>query len=207
MKKKESNGPIISAVLGATFFAIPFLLNVPMLPSIGIAAAAYGAGNLLFSGNKEEITIGEENESLSFDDKLRKARDQINQLYVIKTKIEDKELVDNIDEIRSTAVKIVDAVEKNPTKMDKLNTFFNYYLPVTLRIVNQYDEIENQRLNTEESEKMMRHTKNIIKKLNEEFKNDLGKLFESEIIDTEAEVKVLEKMLNSEGFDDIKIKK
>ncbi len=54
---------------------------------------------------------------------------------------------------------------------------------------------------------MMNNTKSIIAKIKESFKNDLSRLYESEIIDTEAEIKVFERMLNSEGFDNIKIKK
>ena len=162
----------------------------------------------MFSSNKkDEIVIGEEDESLSFDGKIKKARDQVNKLYVIKSKIEDEELVKDIDEVRSTSIKIIDAVEKNPNKMDKLNTFFNYYLPVVLKIIEKYDEIENQEIDTEESTTMMNNTKNIVKKVNIELKRELGTLFESEIIDTEAEVKVLENMLNSEGFGENKIKK
>ena len=88
-----------------------------------------------------------------------------------------------------------------------MNTFFDYYLPVTLRILNQYDEIENQNLDSEESLNMMKNTKSIIAKIKESFKTDLSRLYESEIIDTEAEIKVFERMLNSEGFDNIKIKK
>ncbi len=207
MKKKDLKGPAISAAIGATFFAVPFcFLNVALLPSIGIAAAAFGAGNLLFSGSDKEEVIGED-DSLSFDGKIKKARSQADKLYAMKSRVEDDELIANIDEIRNTAIKIIDAVEKNPGKMDKLSTFFNYYLPVMVKIIEKYDEIENQRLDSEDSEKLLNHTKNIVKKLNVEFKKELGKLFEREIIDAEAEVKVLEKMLNSEGFDEIKLKK
>ncbi len=206
MKKGDSKGPIISAIIGGTFFAVPYLLlSVPVLPSIGIAAVAFGAGNLLFSDNKNDELVVNENETL--EEKTRRAKNQINQIYVVMGKIEDKDLVNDINELRSTAVKIVEAVEKAPAKEDKLNTFFNYYLPVTLKILNQYDEIENQGLDTEESTNMMKNTKNIIAKIKESFKTDLSRLYESEIIDTEAEIKVFEKMLNSEGFDNIKIKK
>ena len=164
MKKSDSKGPIISAAIGATFFAVPYLfLSVPLLPSVGIAAVAFGAGNLMFSDDKKnEITI---NENETLEQKLKRAREDINQIYVVMGKIEDKELVSDINELRSTAIKIIEAVEKNPAKSDKLNTFFDYYLPVTLRILNQYDEIENQRLDTDESKNMMGNTKNIIAKI------------------------------------------
>lgn len=206
MKKNDSKGPIISAVIGGTFFAVPYLLlSVPILPSLGIAAVAFGAGNLLFSDDGKDEIIINENETLY--EKLKRARSQTNQIYAVMGKIEDQELANDINELRSTAIKIIEAVEKNPTKIEKLNTFFNYYLPVTLKILNQYDEIENQKLDTEDSKNMMKNTRNIIAKIKDSFKNDLSRLFESEIIDTEAEIKVFERMLNSEGFENIKIKK
>ena len=44
MSKKNTNKPIISALIGGAFFAVPYLaLNVSLLPSLGIAAIAYGA--------------------------------------------------------------------------------------------------------------------------------------------------------------------
>lgn len=205
MKDKDNKKPIISAAIGGTFFALPYLLlNIPVLPSIGIAAVAFGAGNLLLSDKNEDDEFDKE---LDFEGKVRKAKNQINDLYVIMNKLEDKELVDDVAEIRSTSLKIVEAAEKNPAKADKLDTFFRYYLPVTIKILNQYDEIEDNRLDSEESNNMMEHTKSTIKKIKSAFKKTLTSLYESEIIDTEAEMKVFEKMLDSEGFGDIKIKK
>lgn len=205
MKDKDNKKPIISAAIGGTFFALPYLLlNIPVLPSIGIAAVAFGAGNLLLSDKNQDDEFDKE---LDFEGKVRKAKNQINDLYVIMNKLEDKELVDDVSEIRTTSLKIVEAAEKNPAKADKLDTFFRYYLPVTIKILNQYDEIEDNRLDSEESNNMMEHTKSTIKKIKSAFKKTLTSLYESEIIDTEAEMKVFEKMLDSEGFGDIKIKK
>ena len=49
MKNKE----IVSAVLGSTFFAVPYLaLSVTLLPSLAIGCAAFGASELMLSGIK-----------------------------------------------------------------------------------------------------------------------------------------------------------
>ena len=49
MKNKE----VVSAVLGGTFFAIPYLaLSTPIFPSLLIGAAAFGAGELVFGDYK-----------------------------------------------------------------------------------------------------------------------------------------------------------
>ena len=56
----------------------------------------------------------------------------------------------------------------------------------------------------------MKSTKDIIEKINKSFKVQLSNLYQSDIIDTDAEIKVFESMLNSDGFsnlDDFNIKK
>ena len=64
MSKKNTNKPIISALIGGAFFAVPYLaLNVSLLPSLGIAAIAYGAGNLLLSDSQNKLETNNSNES------------------------------------------------------------------------------------------------------------------------------------------------
>lgn len=111
-------------------------------------------------------------------------------------------MVKDIKEINDTVNKIIYAIEKKPEKYKNIGNFFDYYLPVTIKILNRYDEIENQRLTTEESKKFMRSTERMIKKINEAFKKQLSNLYQSDIIDTDAEMKVFEAMLKSEGYDE-----
>ena len=116
-------------------------------------------------------------------------------------KIEDAPLRQNIRAVSETIGKIIDTIEKNPKKYNKMNNFFEYYLPVTLNILNRYDEIENQRLNSEESRKFMMQTKNMMEKINNAFKNQLANLYQSDIVDTDAEMKVFDSMLKADGYD------
>lgn len=82
-----------------------------------------------------------------------------------------------------------------------MNNFFGYYLPVTINILTKYDEIENQKLNTEDSKKFMESTQKMVKKINEAFKKQLSNLYQSDMIDTDAEMKVFDTMLKSDGYD------
>lgn len=182
---------------GGTFFAIPYLgLSVGILPSLAIGAAAFGAGELvLYKRDKEEV------KSLSLAETLRNARNKNKQIIGMINKIEDAELRKNIKDVSDTITKIIDTIEKNPKKQNKMYNFFEYYLPVTLNILKRYDEIENQRLSSEESKKFMEQTKNMIEKINIAFKNQLSNLYQSDIVDTDAEMKVFEGMLKADGYD------
>ena len=103
--------------------------------------------------------------------------------------------------IHVTVSKIIETVEKKPDSYKKMNNFFNYYLPVTINILTKYDEIENQKLNTEDSKKFMESTQKMVKKINEAFKKQLSNLYQSDMIDTDAEMKVFDTMLKSDGYD------
>ena len=137
------------------------------------------------------------------------AKNMNSQIEKIIPKIEDEELVNTAKEINETVKKIIDTVESKPEKYKKSNNFFKYYLPITVNILNKYDEIENQKLSTEESIKFMNSTKEMTIKINEAFKKQLSGLYQSEMIDTDAEMKVFESMLKSDGYnldDDFKMK-
>ena len=205
--KKEGNDEIfngiISAALGGVFFAVPYLvLDTSILLSLGIGAIAFGAGNLVFSnkGLKEKQTSTTDN----LYNVLNKAKSNNAQIYSIINKVENNDLRKNISELHETASKIIDTVSKKPEKLQKAKTFFEYYLPVTLKILTKYDDIENQELDDEEIKKFMKNTEDMISKIEKAFKAQLANLYQSDIIDTDAEIKVFGQMLNAEGFDDIK---
>lgn len=168
------------------------------MPSLIIGGAAYGAGELVFRSSKKMT----ENEKISFYDTLVEAKNKNMKIAKIATQIEDPELVKNIKEINETITKMIDTVEKNPKKYDKMNNFFNYYLPVTINILSKYDEIENQKLTSSDSKKFMESTKSMVKKINSAFKGQLSNLYQSDMIDTDAEMKVFESMLESEGYEE-----
>ena len=119
----------------------------------------------------------------------------------MQTKVEDTSLQIDVREIAETADKIIKAVDKDPSKFRKVKTFFDYYLPVTIKILKRYDDIENQRLVSEDSKKFMNQARNLISEVQKAYKKQLASMYQSEIVDTDAEMKVLDMMLKSEGLD------
>ena len=195
---------IYSAILGGAFFAVPYVaLGIELLPSLAISAAAYGAGTLIFKDrNKLDLSIDKKN----LYDILKEAKEETLQISNISKQIEDKEVVENIEQICDISNKIIDTLSKNPNKLGQARNFLNYYLPVTIKILTRYDEIENQRLNTTESKEFMESVKKMTEKIKNAFNEQLNNMYQTEMIDTDAEIKVFETMLKTEGFlDDINI--
>ena len=196
------NSSIISAIIGGTFFAVPYLaLSVSILPSLAIGACAFGAGELLLHGKKQE-ELNDNNRNMY--EVLNEAKNKNKQILEMERKVDSTELRNNIKEISETVNKMIITIEKKPEKFKKMSNFFDYYLPVTLNILRKYDEIENQRLSSEDGKKFMTQTEDMIRKINVAFKNQLSNLYQADMVDTDAEMKVFESMLKADGYDNTK---
>ncbi len=191
-------GYIYSAVLGGAFFAVPYLaLGINLIPSLAISAAAYGAGTLIF---KDRTKFDISNEHKNINEIIKEAKEMTSQINSISKQLEDKKLIENVNQICNTSNKIIDTLSKKPEKLGQARNFLNYYLPVTIKILSRYDEIENQKLNTKESEKFMKSVLDMTEKIKDAFNEQLNNMYQSEMIDTDAEIKVFEGMLKSDGF-------
>lgn len=189
---------IFSAILGGTFFAVPYLaLNVPVVASAVFAGAAYGAGLLIFQEKgKNKLTYHTDN----LYDILNEAKEKNAALDHLLKEIENKDLTKDVQEIYDISSKIIDTISKKPEKLEAASQFLNYYLPVTIKILTRYDEIENQKLNSKESEQFMDSIQTTVKKVKDVFHKQLSNLYQSDMIDTDAEIKVFESMLKTDGF-------
>lgn len=187
------NHDILSALTGGIFFAIPYLtLSVPVIPSLIIGASAFCAGELVFKKNEKEQT--------SQIDLIKKAKEEDRHILAMIKEINDEEVKQTLREIHKSVFKIIRTIETKPHKIAGTNKFFDYYLPVVIKIIDQYDNIENQELSSKESEKFFASTKKMLQESNEAFKEILNNLYQKDIIETNVEMKVLNSMLKSDGL-------
>ncbi len=147
-------------------------------------------------GKKVEQVV----EGINVKDVLNKARVQNKEIRDIRNQIEDPNLKLKIWEISNTVEKIIETVSKDNGKLKKSETFFDYYLPVTIKILKRYDEIENQRLNSKDSKKFMGEAQRLIDEVDSAFKKQLSSLYTKDIVDADAEIKVFDMMLKAEGL-------
>lgn len=197
IKYKEA----VSAVVGSAFFAIPYLtLSLPLLPSALIGTGAFIAGELLLSSDEKNQIPTE-----SVKKTLESAKDESKDIYNMRNKIEDEDLKKYIINISTSANKIISTIEKEPKKIRKIANFFDYYLPVTLSIIKRYDEIENQNLSSQEMKEFISSTKLMLKSADEAFNKILERLYQNDMINIDADMKVFNSMLKADGYDDEEI--
>ena len=197
IKYKEA----VSAVVGSVFFAIPYLaLSLPLLPSALIGTGAFIAGELLLSSDEKNQIPTETVKKI-----LDSAKDESKDIYNMRNKIEDEDLKKYIINISTSANKIISTIEKEPKKIRKIANFFDYYLPVTLSIIKRYDEIENQNLSSQEMKEFISSTKLMLKSADEAFNKILERLYQNDMINIDADMKVFNSMLKADGYDDEEI--
>lgn len=195
MKHKDT----ISALIGSAFFAIPYLaLSLPILPSVLIGTSAFVAGELVLTKNKK--TLKEENFNLY--KVLENAKKQNKRIIEAKSYIDNDEIKAYLTSINDSTSKIIKTIEKKPKKIKNIDNFFDYYLPITVKIINRYDEIENNNLSSKDSKKFMTSTINMLASIDKAFRNVLNNLYQKEIIDMDAEMKVFSSMLKADGFNE-----
>lgn len=195
MKHKDT----ISALIGSAFFAIPYLaLSLPILPSVLIGTSAFVAGELVLNKNKK--TLKEENFNLY--KVLENAKKQNKRIIEAKSYIDNDEIKAYLTSINDSTSKIIKTIEKTPKKIKNIDNFFDYYLPITVKIINRYDEIENNNLSSKDSKKFMTSTINMLASIDKAFRNILNNLYQKEIIDMDAEMKVFSSMLKADGFNE-----
>ena len=195
MKNKE----VISSVIGASFFAVGYLgLSVALLPAALMGAGAYVASELVINGAKKEIKKQEENNFKSKIEEAKKKNRHINEMVL---EIDSDEVRDYMKDINKTTARIINTIEKNNIDNKTSNKFLDYYLSVCVNIIDRYDEIENQELTSKDSKKFMDSSIKMIKETSYAFKKILDNLYEKDIYNNEAEMKVYNQMLKADGYD------
>jgi hypothetical protein len=118
----------------------------------------------------------------------------------LNDEIPDERISAQIDLIERLTAQIFDCVRKNPKKLSQIRQFLNYYLPTTIKLMEQYVTLQNQSLKTENITEGMQKIKDLLDKVIIAFQRQLDALFEADVVDITADIRVMEQMMASEGL-------
>ena len=91
-------------------------------------------------------------------------------------------------------------MNEHPEKEKQIQSFMNYYLPATLKLLNSYAELEKQPTAGENIVKSKERIEKTLERLVYAFDRQLNQLFESEAMDITTDIDVLEKMMAKDGL-------
>jgi hypothetical protein len=151
----------------------------------------------------EEIYDSEKEE---IESTIKIGRSYIEQIKNIRNDLYKEEIAVKLDTLGNIANQILSQVEKNPNKIQEVNKFINHYLPITIKLINSYKDINNQVVQGENIENAKNEIEKSIDLINSAFENLLDDLFEDVVLDVSTDISVLKTLFKQEGLveDDFK---
>ena len=132
-------------------------------------------------------------DSETFEAKLREIR-QLND------DISNDVVSERIDRIGALTASIFRVVREKPERADEVRKFMNYYLPTTLKLLKSYSLMEKQSYQGENIQASRKKIEDVLETLVHAFEQQQDKLFQSDALDVETDISVLETMMASDGL-------
>ena len=109
--------------------------------------------------------------------------------------IADEELSAKIDRLEEITARIFRAVEEDPKKQGRSDTFLNYYLPTTQKLLDSYAEFEAAGVEGENLRQAKARIESTMDLIIKGFEHQLDELYKADVLDVDSDIRVMETML------------
>ena len=110
-------------------------------------------------------------------------------------RIDDADLSAKIDRLEQVTGRIFRFIEANPASADKANTFLNYYLPTTQKLLDSYADFEEAGISGENLDKAKERIEQTMDSIIAGFEHQLDELYRETAMDIDSDIRVMETML------------
>ncbi|MCE9676845.1 5-bromo-4-chloroindolyl phosphate hydrolysis family protein [Paraclostridium bifermentans] len=141
-----------------------------------------------------------DSEKEKIESTIKIGRSYIEQIKNVRNDLCKEEIAVKLDKLGNIANQILSQVEKNPNKIQEVNKFINHYLPITIKLINSYKDINNQVVQGENIENAKNEIEKSIDLINSAFENLLDDLFEDFVLDVSTDISVLKTLFKQEGL-------
>lgn len=132
------------------------------------------------------------------DDLLKEAQGYYTQLIALDKAINDEKLDKPVREILDITRQIIEYVKKAPEKSKQIRQFVKYYLPTTIKLLKNYDELSRQPVKGENIKESISKIEGVMDGILFTFRQQLDDLYQDQNIDISADVAVMENMINQD---------
>ena len=131
---------------------------------------------------------------------LKQGTQAVEKIQQLNDEIPDFKLSAQIKQIEVLTEKIFAYVKEHPQDVRQIRQFLNYYLPTTIKLLEQYVVLQNQGMRMGNIDEGMKKIEEMLDKIIAAFQRQLDSLFESSVVDITADIQVMEQMMASEGL-------
>ena len=119
----------------------------------------------------------------------------LRQIRQLNDRIADETLSLKIDRIEQVSGRIFKAIEDDPGKKDAAGTFLNYYLPTTLKLLENYADFEEAGVSGENLSQAKSRIAATMDNIVAGFEHQLDELYRTDAMDVDSDIRVMETML------------
>ncbi len=124
----------------------------------------------------------------------------LKQLRIANDLIEDEVMSQRMDRMEAASADIFAYISEHPESAPQIRRFMNYYLPTTLKLLKNYDNLSRQRVKGENVRNTMFEIEGMMETIASAFEKQHDSLFEEAAMDIAADISVMESILEQEGL-------
>ena len=172
----------------------------PLLICAVLSAAAYVVRLKLFPGRQEEYEAAPNSGDAEVNRQITEGREEMRRLREANVALTDPGITERLDRMEHAAGKIFEALERNPRQALEVRKFMNYYLPVSVKLLDQYRTLDATGLDTEHIAKSKAAVENSLDMIAGAFEKQVDNLYRNTHLDITTDIQVLENMMAAEGL-------
>ena len=142
----------------------------------------------------------EEDRAEYLQENFNKAMDDFKIIEEARKNISDRELATQLARMQRVAKKLLANLEKNPERIPLAYKFIDYYQDRAVKIVKQYQELEETELSTDRVRDLKSRMKLTLSALDDAYADQFEHVLNDQIISADAELKVMQQQLDAEGI-------
>ena len=142
----------------------------------------------------------EQNISAEVKETLEQGKKYLAQISRLNDRIPGVDVSNKIYKIEDITGRILSRVEEHPSSVDDIKQLMKYYLPMTIKLLTAYAEMDEQPVRVENIDKSKKEIENVLDSLNDAFSKLLDDLYKDTAWDISSDVSVLNAMLKREGL-------
>ena len=131
---------------------------------------------------------------------LEDAKQDLHKMQITEKFIQDEKVRQDSQNLRDSGEQLVKYLCDNPEKMSLARRFLNYYLDLAVDIIDHYVKLQESKLQTDDVKDAMERCAHAIPQLDQAFEKQHTSLIKGEILNLEADIKVLEDTLRMEDL-------
>ena len=143
-----------------------------------------------------------ENISPEVQEVLEKGNEFLDKIHKSNDAIPGVEISAKISRMELIVEKIFERAEKHPEIIPDLKKMMNYYLPMTVKLLDAYEEMDQMPVQGENIQSSKKEIEDTLDTLNQAFEKLLDYVFQDTAWDVSSDISVLHTLLAQEGLTD-----